>query len=178
MNDTADSPDSAAANVTAKPAQATNDEDGNSILWRASPGQVVHLPLYCVVVVLAAIPAIYAPGVYAFGALLPLAVCAWYVIATRCIRYTLTEQLLRRRSGVLNRRVEEIELYRVEDTSAVAPLLYRLYGRGNVEISSNDESTPKLTLRAIRQYDEVRHQIRDRVEAMRQSKGARLVESE
>ena len=107
---------------------------------------------------------------------MPAAIAGGTFWSIQTTRYELTHERLRKHWGILTRRGEEIELYRVEDTNPTAPLLYRLYGRGNVEVLSTDRTAQALTLYAVRDHEGVRNQIRDRVEAMRRAKGVRLVE--
>ena len=172
MNDSID--DGGDVTPHRKPAPGTAEDE--SILWSSTPGQVVNLYIYVIAAIVAVVPIVYAPWPWICLAAVPLAIAALYAWQIQCTRYELTSQRLRKKWGVLTRRGEEVELYRVEDTNPTAPLLYRLYGRGNVEVLSTDRTADTLTLRAIANHEDIRNQIRERVEAMRRAKGVRLVE--
>lgn len=172
MNDSSDDGTHIPAGRKAAPGTAEDEQ----IIWSAGPGQVVNLHVYLIAAIVAGIPGVYVPWHWAGVALVPVAIAGFYVWSVQSIRYELTNERLRKTWGILTRRGEEVELYRVEDTNPTAPLLYRLCGRGNVEVLSTDRTADSLTLRAIKDHETVRNTIRDRVEAMRRAKGVRLVE--
>ena len=87
--------------------------------------------------------------------------------------YTLTAQRLRVQQGLLFRRTEELELYRVKDISVDQPLLQRLAGCGRVVLETTDRSTPHIVLDAIPDPLAVADLIRDFVEQCRVAKGVR-----
>lgn len=133
-------------------------------LWKGSPSQAVNL------------------GVYAFCLLLcwlvlPVLYALWRWIDTRLTEYELTSQRLVFRRGVFNRKTEEVELYRVRDSSLDEPLFLRLFGAGNVVISATDASSPSMMLRAVKGAAEVRQKLRAAVEAVREQKRVRSIEA-
>ncbi|WP_123659404.1 PH domain-containing protein [Salinisphaera japonica] len=150
--------------------------EDEQIIWSTGPGQIVNFHIYIIASIAAAIPGVLAPWPWVALAIVPVVIAGVYAWSVQAIRYELTHERLRQSWGVLTRRGEEIELYRVEDTSPTAPLLYRLNGRGNVDVLSTDRSAATLTLRAIKDHESIRNTIRERVEAMRRAKGVRLVE--
>jgi uncharacterized membrane protein YdbT with pleckstrin-like domain len=91
--------------------------------------------------------------------------------------YELTSQRLVLRSGVFNRKTEEIELYRVRDSSLDEPLLLRLFGAGNIVLYAIDTSAPTIVLRGVRGAAEVRQKLRAAVEATRDQKRVRSIEA-
>jgi uncharacterized membrane protein YdbT with pleckstrin-like domain len=96
----------------------------------------------------------------------------------RNLRYELTTERLRVRSGVLNKALEELELYRVRDYKLEQPLILRLFSLGNVTVTSTDVSQPTVTLRAIINSEQVREQIRFYVEDCRTRKRVRAIDLE
>ena len=172
MNDSTDDGTDIPAHSKAAPG-TTEDEQ---VIWSARPGQVVNLHIYLIAAIAAGVPGVFAPWPWVCVALVPVAIAGVYAWSVQSIRYELTNERLRKTWGILTRRGEEVELYRVEDTNPTAPLLYRLYGRGNVEVLSTDRTADSLTLRAIKDHETVRNTLRDRVETMRRAKGVRLVE--
>jgi uncharacterized membrane protein YdbT with pleckstrin-like domain len=87
--------------------------------------------------------------------------------------YELTAQRLREQKGILFRRTEELELYRVKDISVDQPLLQRLTGCGRVVLETTDRSTPHVVLEAIPDPLAVADLIRDCVERCRVAKCVR-----
>ncbi|HYE30502.1 MAG TPA: PH domain-containing protein [Methylomirabilota bacterium] len=108
----------------------------------------------------------------AVGLIIAIAV----VIKTRSIVYELTSERLRLRCGILTRRTDEMELYRVRDITLVEPFFLRMAGRGHIEITTMDPTNPRLTLEAIPRAAEVREQLRTSAEECRTRKGVRVTE--
>ena len=75
-------------------------------------------------------------------------------------RYALSEDRLFLRRGLLNVRHDEIVLYRVRDLRVSVSLWQRIFGVGSVTVVSTDKSIPELTLKNIRQPNEVKELIR------------------
>ncbi|MBE7385688.1 MAG: PH domain-containing protein [Leptolyngbya sp. SIO1E4] len=63
--------------------------------------------------------------------------------------YELTNQGLKRITGILNREKDEIELYRIKDTRLEEPFLLRMLGLGNVKVVSSNRFMKHLLLKAI-----------------------------
>jgi uncharacterized membrane protein YdbT with pleckstrin-like domain len=96
---------------------------------------------------LAGVP--FTAGLSAVALVVP--VCMWIVRwwITRTTVYELTTQRLKITRGILNRRLDEVELFRVKDYVMDQPLFLRLVGLGNLTLVSSDASTPRIALRAI-----------------------------
>lgn len=148
----------------------------DGLVWSARPHQIINAPIYAAAVIAAVVLAIALPWPWSAAA----AVCAlpagWYYLVGRCTRYEVTAKELRVRHGVFTRRVEEVQLYRVLDTAAAAPLLYRLLGLGNIDVWSNDRTSPLLRLVALADHEPKRRQLRELVERARRAKGTRFIE--
>lgn len=172
MNDSTDDGTHIPADRKAAPGTAEDEQ----VIWSSRPGQVVNMHIYLIAAIAAGVPGVFAPWPWVCVSLVPIVIAAFYVSSIQCTHYELTNERLRKTWGILTRRGEEIELYRVEDTNPTAPFLYRLCGRGNVEVLSTDRTADSETLRAIKDHETVRNKIRDRVEAMRRAKGVRVVE--
>jgi uncharacterized membrane protein YdbT with pleckstrin-like domain len=77
--------------------------------------------------------------------------------------YHLRNGALEMESGILSRRTDVLDLYRIRDVTETRPLLMRLCGLGNIHIISTDDSTPALSLRAIRKSPQVLQLLRAEV---------------
>jgi uncharacterized membrane protein YdbT with pleckstrin-like domain len=105
--------------------------------------------------------------------LAPLAAIAWKWLVLKLVRYELTQERIRVRSGVFTRHLEEIEIYRVKDTELSIPLWQRLVGIGTLRVISSDHTNPNLPLRGIADPESVRERIRAACEAVRRARGVR-----
>ena len=143
------------------PAAGTTDQ----IVWSASPSQIVNLPVFVVCTLLCwlVVPVFYA---------------IWKWLVVRNIRYELTTERLKLRAGVLNKVLNEVELYRVRDYRAEQPFFLRLFSLGNVVIGTTDASHPKVTLRAVRDVENVLELVRRYVEDCRARKNVRAIDLE
>lgn len=153
--------DSMIADQVAMPQVAQHQPDSESrILWAAGEGQVVNA------------------GVFLFAVLfcwllLPVGWAIFRAWRTAKHRYVLTDQRLLEESGIIVKRVETLELYRVKDLSVSGTVLQTLFGRGQIIIQSTDATTPTLTVNAVPNPVAVSHLIRDAVEKCRVAKGVR-----
>ena len=139
----------------------TNEE----VVWTGSPSQVLNLPAFVVC------------GL-TFWLVVPIFIGIWKWLVLKNTRYELTTQRLRVRRGVLNKELEELELYRVRDYRLEQPLILRMFALGNISITTTDVSQPVVILRAVRESEQVREQIRNHVEQCRAAKGVRTLDME
>lgn len=91
-------------------------------------------------------------------------------------RYALSEDRLFLKRGFLNVRHDEILLYRVRDLRVSVSLWQRIFGVGSVTVASTDKSIPELTLKNIRQPNEVKELIHEHVENMKIERRMRIGE--
>jgi uncharacterized membrane protein YdbT with pleckstrin-like domain len=138
---------------------------GEKALWRGTPSQLVNLPFYVLWLLL-------------FWLVIPLFILLWQWLVVRNTIYELTTERLKLRRGVLNKHMDEVELYRVRDYQLEQPLFLRLFGLGNIALQTSDRSHPVLRLRAIRNGEQLYEQIRAAVEECRTRKGVRELDVE
>lgn len=81
-------------------------------------------------------------------------------IGERSQRYVLTSERLKVDSGMLRKKSESLDLWRVKDVSVKRSITQRTRGCGDVEVTSADPSTPKVILTWIKDPDSVAEQIR------------------
>ena len=145
-------------------------------LWKGHTSQWVHFWYYffCLLLVGAAIAGMpFTGGLSGAAIVVPLIlwIVRWWV--TRATVYELTTQRLKIHRGILNRRLEEIELYRVKDYIMDQPLFLRMLGLGNLTLVTSDASTPTVVIRAIPGVAAVREQLRTAVQSERDRKRVR-----
>lgn len=147
-----------------------------SHLWTGHTSQWVHFWYYffCVLLAAGALAGIpFTGGLSGAAVVIPLGmwIVRWWL--TRTTVYELSSQRLKIHRGILNRRLEEVELYRVKDYIMDQPLFLRLLGLGNLTLVSSDASTPRIVLRAIPSVAAVREQLRIAVQSERDRKRVR-----
>lgn len=148
------------------------------ILWKGSPSQVLNLGKYAIALALAA--GIGIGGAFFWPAwialVLPLGWALWIYLETRSIQHELTTERIRLQSGVLNRKMDDVELYRVKDTSMERPFWYRVFGLSTLIIETSDRSQPRIEIKAVSRGDELRETLRKQVEFWRDKKRVREVD--
>lgn len=143
--------------VTATSAQFRSEQ---IVLWESSEGQVVNFWTFmaCGLLFWLVIPMLYAVYRYA---------------KTARHTYTLTDQRLIEKQGVLIQSIETLELYRVKDISIRSTLLQTIVGRGTIILETMEASSPVIQLVAIPDAFEVSSILRNQVEKCRVMKGVR-----
>ncbi len=86
-------------------------------------------------------------------------------------RYFITEEKLIINTGFLSKKEEEIRLYRMTDFSVKQSLLQRIFGVGNISISSSDNMQGEFTIMDVKKPYEVKEMLSDMVEKEREKKG-------
>jgi uncharacterized membrane protein YdbT with pleckstrin-like domain len=162
-----------------------NESPQETLIWRGTPSQWTNFGTYFLCLILAAgvvaayylVPPQSMPqSLILLGLIVPFlwALSRW--IATRCQRYEVTSERVKVTTGLLSRRTNEIELYRVRDYSIVEPFWLRLVGCGNVVLVTADSSSPSFVLHAVPRAAALKDQIRTHTERMRQRRGVRSIE--
>jgi uncharacterized membrane protein YdbT with pleckstrin-like domain len=160
------------------------NESQETLVWRGTPSQWTNFGTYFFCLLLAAgvvaaylyVPALEKNRLVLLGLALPVLWALGRWIGTRCHRYEVTSERVKITTGLLSRRTNELELYRVRDYSVVEPFWLRLLGCGNVVLVTADRTTPEVVLRAVPRAAALKDQIRTHTERMRQKRGVRDLE--
>ena len=99
-------------------------------------------------------------------------------IALKFISYEITSERIKVTKGIISKRTDELELYRVKDTSLIEPFIYRMFSVGNIFLITGDDTTPQLELTAIPNAKGIREQLRVSIEECRTRKRAGIMELE
>jgi membrane protein YdbS with pleckstrin-like domain len=134
-------------------------------VWFGTQSQVVNLGVF------------FLFGFF-FWLVFPLLIILWKWLEVKNTKYELTTQRLRTRYGILNKKTDELELYRVRDYKLDQPLFLRLFSLSSVILTTSDKSNPQVVIRAIPNGEDLREQIRTYVEECRTRKGVREVDFE
>ena len=95
---------------------------------------------------------------------------AYQILRVYCIRYEIHTEELRYYSGIFRRKHEFIENYRIKDYRVERPLIYRMFGLGNLIIYTSDKTTPVFRMDAISDPEEKYKVLRGLVELYRREK--------
>jgi uncharacterized membrane protein YdbT with pleckstrin-like domain len=158
-------------------------------VWEGNPSQLLNFHIYLLCLVVAAALLFVAfqfrenlgpTGAYAVAgaAAIPLifAFIKWLQIRFR--RYELTTERLRLRRGILSRNTDELELYRIKDYVLHEPFFLRVFGKGNIALTTTDDANPNVVLQAVPRAESLRDEIRKYVEIRREAKRVRITEFE
>ena len=158
-----------------------------SEIWKGNPSQLLNLGHYIgwaifllisflVAIVTAAIPD-GPKGVVWLVFCILVFICVLQsflrVLKIKSTRYEITNQRVRVVRGIFSKDIQEIELFRVKDTSAHQTIFLRIFGLGNVKIMSGDATNPLILLQAVPKAMQLREQLRQEVLSLRQKFGVR-----
>ena len=164
--------------------------DEEQRIWEGHPSNLINLPIYILCALLAGAligGAIFlnlrhfdAPFSFALAgaALIPVFIALAKWLQNKYRRYEVTTERLRISRGVLSRKTDEVELYRVKDYVLMEPFSLRMFGLGDIVMQTTDDANPTVVLRAVSQAPALRDQIRKYVEICRDRKRVRITELE
>ena len=157
-------------------------------IWKGNPSQLLNLGHYIgwaifllisFVVAIAATKAIpdSSKGAVWSAFCVLVFICALQsflrVLKIKSTRYEIATQRVRVIRGIFSKDIQEIELFRVKDTSAHQTLFLRIFSLGNVKIMSGDATNPLILLQAVPKAMQLREQLRQEVLSLRQKFGVR-----
>ena len=159
-------------------------------VWQGTPSQIINLSQYLLwglvftVLLVSGVFILKSMDTIPSGAVamlfviaaIPLVAAGWKWLIVANTKYELTTQRLRTRTGVFNKRLDELELYRVRDYKLEQPWFLRLFSLSNIVLQTSDKSTPQVVLRAIPRGDFLREEMRTYVEEARMRRGVREVD--
>tara|TARA_B110000046_G_scaffold176616_1_gene202471 strand:+ start:769 stop:1212 length:444 start_codon:yes stop_codon:yes gene_type:complete len=111
----------------------------------------------------------------------PLAVVALIILIIKalnlyCTTWTIQQDNLIEKTGILNVSTEEVLLYRVKDIRLYEPLLYRLVGLSKLTIVTSDYTNPSVVLYGIKNGEELIGIIRQLVAKSRKIEGVKEID--
>ncbi|HEX9017482.1 MAG TPA: PH domain-containing protein [Chloroflexota bacterium] len=165
-------------------------------IWRGSPSQWINFRAYLVsgllaLIFLAGLAWLSSAGPASTGGLQPaatIALAALLVVVlvyalkryldVRCRLYEITDQRVRLTRGILSKRSDGLELYRVDDTQLLQPFLLRVVSRGNLRLVTSDRTNPTMVIEAVPNARWLWDETRRAVEACRDRKRTRVIDFE
>lgn len=110
------------------------------------------------------------------GAIVGIPYIIWTYLVIKNKKYELTQERLILKSGVLNKKIEELELFRVRDYSIEKPFIYNMFGLGNIILTSSDKTNPYIKLEALKDIENLKNKIRNAVQITRKNNGVKDLE--
>jgi len=138
------------------------------VIWTGQSSQVENLWAYVICGLLA---------LTVVGLVFAIPYGVWRYLVVKYRSYKLTDQRLVITSGVLNRRNEQIELFRVKDIDWEEPLMLRLFSLGRLTIRSTDSTEPIATLNALPGGEAVVDTFRGAVSQLRAKNRVGVIET-
>ena len=144
-------------------------------LWKGSSSQWLNLGPFAAALFAAAgilVGSLFFPPA-AIALVLPVSYLVWRYLVVRTQVFELTSERLRLTRGVINQKIDEIELYRVKDSQMVRSWWMRLTGLASIVMETSDRTLPNLIIPAIHGGEQVRELLRKHVELQRDRKRVR-----
>jgi uncharacterized membrane protein YdbT with pleckstrin-like domain len=93
--------------------------------------------------------------------------------------YRITSRRIVVETGVLSKRLEQVDLYRINDYTVDRPFFQRVMGTGSILLKTMDKTTPELHIRGIKtDLLALYERLRAATEVDKGRRGARLVDYE
>lgn len=125
-------------------------------------------------------PALF-PSVASFAlTVLTLGLAALYFFVRQKSRhYRVTTERIVVESGLFSKRMDQIDIYRINDFVVERPFTQRLMGTGNILLNAMDASTPQMRLEGLKtDVRELYEALRKATETEKRRRGVRVVDYE
>lgn len=102
---------------------------------------------------------------------------SWWASLSK--HYRVTSRRVVVETGVLSKKLEQVDLYRISDYTVDRPFGQRLVGTGNILLKTFDKTTPEVTLGGLKtDVVALYEQLRAATEIDRKKRGVRMVDYE
>ncbi|MBE5936905.1 MAG: PH domain-containing protein [Lachnospiraceae bacterium] len=85
-------------------------------------------------------------------------------------KYALTEERLFIETGFLNKKEDEVRLYRITDVSLNRSLGQRIFGVGTIHCCSGDRTMGDFDIKSVKKSKEVKELLSEKIETQRDAK--------
>ena len=151
------------------------------LVWKGRSHQIVNfgpLVVSLLLIILICVSSYFWSAWLGFATIIPLFYAGWLWLGTKLMVFEFTSERMRIYEGILNQKINEVELYRVKDTRLERPLWLRISGLSNIILQTLDRSLPEVNICAVRDGIEIREKLREQVETLRDKKRVREVDFE
>jgi len=103
----------------------------------------------------------------------------YFLMQSRGVTYKVTTKRVIIERGVLGKRLEQTDLYRIKDYVVERPFGQRMLGNGNLVLLTMDSTTPRVELHALpTDVVALYEKLRAAAEVDRSRRGVRIVDNE
>ncbi len=103
----------------------------------------------------------------------------YFFVRSRSVHYRITTERVVIETGLLNKRMDQIDVYRINDYVVEMPFGQRLVGTGNLVLSAMDRSTPDVRLFGLKtDVRDLYEKLRKATEDQKRRRGVRTVDAE
>ena len=103
----------------------------------------------------------------------------FFLMRSRAITYKVTTRRVIVERGLLSKRLEQVDAYRIKDYVVERPFGQRLLGTGNLQLITMDTTTPQVELHGLpTDVVALYERLRAAAEADRGRRGVRIVDNE
>lgn len=104
---------------------------------------------------------------------------AYFALRRASKRYKITTERVVIETGILSKRMDQIDIYRINDYVVERPFSQRLMGTGNLVLSAMDRSNPELRIEGLKtDVEGLYERLRRATELERRQRNVRLVDYE
>lgn len=94
---------------------------------------------------------------------------AWTYLVNTTSKYKITARRVETEHGVLARKVDSLEMWRVLDVEYTQSVIDRIFNNGRIKLISTDQTNPELYLYGLPNHRQLFEQLRDAVQDARQT---------
>lgn len=103
----------------------------------------------------------------------------YFYFRSRGVRYRLTTQRVIVETGLLSKRMDQIDIYRINDYVVERPFSQRLVGTGNLVLTAMDRSTPAIHIAGLKtDVMALYERLRTATEEAKRARGVRVLDNE
>lgn len=133
---------------------------GEKNLWKGSPSQWTNFGTYVLCFLTCWL-------------VIPIFIALWRFFFVKLWKFEITDQRIIEEKGVLSKKTDELELYRVKDIRLEQPFFLRIVGLSNIIMVTSDKTNPIVKIPAIPNGKQLREELRKAVDIRRDIKGVR-----
>lgn len=142
------------------------DRDNDVVIWLCQPSQWLAFKWYVIGILSLVVsgvsmalslwhyngePESVFPWVYGLPPVVFVFVWYWKTLVLKSQQYWLTSSRLKVATGVLNKKFNQVEVFRINDFQEVSPILLRIVGLSNIIIySARDATNPEMVIPGVR----------------------------
>jgi membrane protein YdbS with pleckstrin-like domain len=93
----------------------------------------------------------------------------WLIV--KSVRYRITNYRIDFERGILGKKIDTLEMWHVDDIRFDQSFLDRMLGVGNIDVVSNDQTTPRLKMNGLPNPRKLFEALKQRVIAVKRQRG-------